>query len=102
MGTKLPRKGAQQPPHFSTHFALALSPILATVKLDHRTHFRAILTLNGSNEVFMQPLMPFGGIRDKLLRLWALGTLIPIWGSAPPKPPKRGVNRHFQVKLTKY
>jgi len=59
-GDPAPTERGTTAPHFSAHFALARSPILATVKLDHRTHFRAILTPNGSNEVFMQPLMPFG------------------------------------------
>ena len=43
--------------------------------------FSAILTLNGSYDVFLQPLVPFGG-RDEIAPH--------LGGSNPPKPPILG------------
>jgi len=55
--------------------------------------FRAILTLNGSYDVFLQPSVPFGG-RDKIAPH--------VGGQIPPKKTHfGGVNRRFQVKLVK-
>jgi len=55
--------------------------------------FPAILTLNGSNNVLLQQLMPFCGIRDKLLHLGV---------KVPQKPQNRVMNRHFKAKLARY
>ena len=55
--------------------------------------FVAILTLNGSNDVISQPLVPFGGHIN----------IAPYSGSQIPKNPNFGVvNRRFQAKRTKY
>ena len=54
--------------------------------------FSAILTLNGSYDVFLQPLVPFGG-RDEIAPH--------LGGQIPQKSPFWGVNRRFQAKLVK-
>jgi len=56
--------------------------------------FVAILTLNGSNDVIPQPLVPFDGHINiaPLLRE----------SNAPKNPNFGGVNRRFQAKRTKY
>ena len=54
--------------------------------------FSAILTLNGSNDVFLQPLVPFG-----VAMRWP-----PFRGQIPHKPHFGGVNRRFQAKLVKW
>ena len=50
----------------------------------------AILTLNGSNDMISQPLVPFGG---HINTAPYEGSQIPNFG---------GVNRRFQAKCTKY
>ena len=52
----------------------------------------AILTLNGSYDVFLQPLVPFGG-RDEMAPH--------LGGQIPQNPHFWGVNRRFQAKLVK-
>jgi len=54
--------------------------------------FSAILTLNGSYDVLLQPLVPFGG-RDEIAQ--HLGVKF------PKTPHFGGVNRRFQAKLVK-
>ena len=54
--------------------------------------FGAILTLNGSYDVFLQPLVPFGG-RDEIAPH--------LGGQIPKKAHFGGVNRRFQAKLVK-
>ena len=54
--------------------------------------FSAILTLNGSYDVFLQPLVPFGS-RDEIAPH--------LEGQIPKKAHFGGVNRRFQAKLVK-
>jgi len=53
--------------------------------------FSTTLTLNGSYDVFLQPLVPFGG-RDEIA---------PIQGSNPPKPPFCGREQAFSLSQTR-
>ena len=55
--------------------------------------FGAILTLNGSNDVISQPLVPFGG---------QVNIAPPLRELNPPKTQFWGVNRRFQAKRAKY
>jgi len=57
-----------------------------------RHAYRAILKLNGSNDVFLEPLLPLGG-RDEIAPH--------LGGQIPPKTKFGGMNRHFQAKLIK-
>jgi len=55
--------------------------------------FGPILTVNGSNDVISQPLVPFGGHIN----------IAPYQESNPPQKNNfGGVNRRFQAKRTKY
>ena len=54
--------------------------------------FSAILTLNGSHDVFLQPLVPFGGLDE---------TAPHLGGQIPQKTHFGGLNRRFQDKLVK-
>jgi len=82
--------------HFAWVFLLTYLSIDRSIRLSvlrhaYRSHFRAILTLNGSNDVFLQPVVPFGG-RDQIAPN--------LGGQILPKPPFWGVNRRFQAKLS--
>jgi len=59
----------------SLHIRLSIYPFFIT-PTGHI--FSAILTLNDSNDVFLQPLVPFGG-RDEIAPH--------LGGQIPPKPP---------------
>ena len=56
------------------------------------TFFSAILMLNGSYDVFLQPLVSFGG-RDEIAPH--------LGGQIPQKPPFWDMKRRFQAKLVK-
>jgi len=58
---------------FCLHIRLSIYP--SVLHYAYRPHFSAILTLNGSYDVFLQPLVPFGGHDE----------IAPILGSNPPK-----------------
>jgi len=48
-----------------TRVRVFLLTYLSFLRHAYRSHFRAILTLNGSYDVFLQPLVPFVG-RDEI------------------------------------
>ena len=72
---------------------LLTCPCISVLKFVHGSLIRAILTLDGLNDVILQPLVPFGGIQDKLLHLGV---------KVSENRPKMGMNGHFQAKLAKY
>jgi len=86
---RMREKNAVSRVFFCIHIYLSIYPLFDT-PAGHI--FSAILTLNGSYDVFLQPLVPFGSCDE----------IAPHLGDQIPKPPFWGrVNRRFQPKLVK-
>ena len=71
------------------YFLLTYPYIYPVFRWSYRSHFGTLLTHNGSNDVFSQPLVLFAVSMITL-------------NKSPPKNNFGHVNRHSQAKLTKY